>query len=228
MKIRCVLTLLGSMLLAVTAGHGGGGGCPQLSLDVPNLDTLKKSAGWSTIETALEKVNKMVADASAGNKDMGVGVVMSYHGEDLHRTAAGAARYSSSGAAIPPDDDETIWRIGSVTKVIAALALLLAVDRGEVSLDAPVSSVLPAFTLSDDITFRSLASQLSGMAREHPLPCEGDLSKCNFTNAEMLEEINKGPVRWAPNIRPAYSNLGFGLLGRVLISRVCVSIATTY
>ena len=57
---------------------------------------------------------------------------------------------------------------------------------------------------------------MSGMVREVPLPCKGDESECDFTTAQMIPAINTLPTLWSPNRRPAYSNLGFSLLGRAL------------
>ena len=48
------------------------------------------------------------------------------------------------------------------------------------------------------------------------MPCQSDESRCNLTTAEMLPELNKGPLLWPVNVRPSYSNLGFGLLGRAM------------
>ena len=81
---------------------------------------------------------------------MGVGLAIAYNGEVVHSLVAGAARHSDAGTAVPPDDD-TVWRIGSVTKVFTVLAALFRADEGGLMLDDPVKSLLPAFTLSESI-----------------------------------------------------------------------------
>ena len=57
---------------------------------------------------------------------------------------------------------------------------------------------------------------MSGMVREVPLPCRSDDSDCELTTADMVPALNGLPTLWAPDRRPAYSNLGFSLLGRIL------------
>ena len=160
------------LLLALGARAGvQGGGCPLLPTvtpaATPTLAALRSGAGWAAVEKALSAVDAAVKEASAANGGMAVGVVAAYHGELFHTTATGAARYAS-GAAVAPDVDKTVWRIGSVTKVFTVLAALAKAGGGGggggggVSLDDPVSKHLPGFTLSDDITLRALATQLSG------------------------------------------------------------------
>ena len=212
---RATLPLVAALVAAAAVPVAAQGGCQLLPVAPPGLATLRAGAGWGAIEEALSAVDAAVAAASAANQNMSIGVVAAYRGEVVHTTTAGAARYSPAGAAVPPDD-RTVWRIGSVTKVFTALALLKKADTGDVSLDDKVRLHLPGFTLSDDITLRSLATQLSGMTREPPMPCQSDESRCNLTTDEILPELNKGPLLWSVNVRPSYSNLGFGLLGRAL------------
>lgn len=90
-------------------------------------------------------------------------------------------------------------------------------------MDAPLSDLLPAFAPAGAtsihlraLTLEALASQQSGIAREVPMPCAADVSDCNLSTAEVLPVVNELPLLWAPGRRPAYSNLGFALLGRAL------------
>jgi len=57
--------------------------------------------------------------------------------------------------------DRTIWRIGSVTKVLTAVAVLQLVDRGLLDLDADVNAYLREFTIAssfgEPVRVRALA-----------------------------------------------------------------------
>lgn len=75
------------------------------------------------------------------------------------------------------------------------------------------------------ITFRQIASQLSGLPRECPcvLPCNVNNSFyfSNFfqeTSETMFERIAEQYLIFPPYTRPSYSNLGFSILGTTSFS----------
>ncbi|MBN2066535.1 MAG: beta-lactamase family protein, partial [Candidatus Thermoplasmatota archaeon] len=59
-----------------------------------------------------------------------------------------------------PVDNNTLFNIGSISKVYVAAAIMILVDEGNVALDTPVTHYLPDFTMADerykDITVRML------------------------------------------------------------------------
>jgi CubicO group peptidase (beta-lactamase class C family) len=104
-------------------------------------------------------------------------------------------------------DGDTLFAIGSVTKVFTALLLQEMVERGEMKLDDPVQKYLPDSVRmptyhGKDITLLHLATHTSGLPRN----CTGNpytfLSHCK--------------LQQAPGVRKEYSNLGVGLLGHVI------------
>ncbi|NJN87095.1 MAG: beta-lactamase family protein [Leptolyngbyaceae cyanobacterium SL_7_1] len=69
-----------------------------------------------------------------------------------------------------PVDGNTLFEIGSITKVFTALVLMDRAERGEVKLDDPISQFLPAVVTppthnGDEITLRHLATHTSGLPR---------------------------------------------------------------
>ncbi len=84
-------------------------------------------------------------------------------------------RFTSLGkASRKPDaknvDENTVFEIGSVTKVFTGTLLAEAVRRGEVKLDDPVSKYLPATVKTPtrngiEITLLELATHTSGLPR---------------------------------------------------------------
>lgn len=96
-------------------------------------------------------------------------------------------------------------------------------DRGNNfhSLDDDIKSYYPEFNIINPfqtergITFRQLLSHMSGLGRN--VPCEGIFDfGCNISDAQMMKNIAGMRLMYPPGTRPAYSNLGFGLLGKVL------------
>src|SRR5687767_1623658 len=76
--------------------------------------------------------------------------------------------YGDAGPAAAPLGPNTIFEIGSVTKVFTATVLASMAARNEVALDAPVSRLLPRDVALPDrdgvaITLANLAEQNSGL-----------------------------------------------------------------
>src|SRR5712671_4703050 len=72
-----------------------------------------------------------------------------------------------------PASAETVYRIGSVSKLFTDIGVMQLVERGKLDLDAPVQAYLPNFHPKNPfgraITLRELMSHQSGMLREPPV-----------------------------------------------------------
>ncbi|MCD0447218.1 beta-lactamase family protein [Glycomyces sp. A-F 0318] len=92
----------------------------------------------------------------------GVAVAVTHGGEVTH---AGGYGHTSEGG---PVTEDTLMRIGSVSKSFTALAVMQLVDAGEIGLDEPVATYLPDFATADgrdaDITVRHLLNHTSGLS----------------------------------------------------------------
>ncbi len=108
---------------------------------------------------------------------------------------------------------DTIYDLASLTKVLAALPVSMALwARGAFALDAPVSSVLPEFTGEgrEEVTFRHLLAHTSG------LPSWKALYLHASSREEVLLRICRTPLAAAPGAVVEYSDLGILLLGAAL------------
>ena len=99
---------------------------------------------------------------------------------------------------------------------------LMLRDSGELrSLDDNITAYLPQFSIKNPfqtrrgITFRQLSCHMSGLSRNPPCPGIFDTG-CNLTDDQIYENLSKLKLMFPPGFQPEYSNLGFGLLGRVL------------
>lgn len=119
-------------------------------------------------------------------------------------------------------DGNTAFRIGSITKLFTAMMTLMLRDSSALrSLDENITVYLPQFSIKNrfqtkrGITFRQLMSHMAGLPRNPP--CK-DLfvTGCNLTDDQIYANLAKMELMYPPGEQPAYSNLGFGLLGRVL------------
>ncbi len=100
--------------------------------------------------------------------------------------------------------------------------MLILRDNGALqSINQDVSLYLPAFKIKNPfnstrgITFRQLSSHMSGLPRNPPCPGLFETG-CNLSYDKIYQNLAEMEVMYPPGEQPAYSNLGFGLLGRVL------------
>ena len=172
--------------------------------------------------TPLGAVSDELHDLLQNRVDRGktVGLVAAIIDADgWHVIACG--RIAKDRAEAP--DGETIFEIGSVTKVFTSLLLADMVERGEVRLDTPVAELLPKTVKvpsrnGRQITLLDLSMQSSGLPR---LP--GNLKPADFMNpyadyaADKLYVFLSGfTLPRDPGEKYEYSNLGAGLLGHAL------------
>ncbi len=124
------------------------------------------------------------------------------------------------GEAAPgvPADGNTVYRVGSVSKLFTDLALMQLVERGEVDLDAPVTTYLPDFQpknpFGTPITLRQLTAHRAGLVREPPVGNYFD--DAEPTLAATVASLNATTLVCAPGTLTKYSNAGIAVVGRVL------------
>ncbi len=115
-------------------------------------------------------------------------------------------------------DDNTIWRIGSVSKLFTDIAVMQYVEKGILKLDEPVQTYLPDFKprnpYSLPITLRMLMSHSSGLVREPPVGNYFDPTEPSLT--ETVKSLNNTTLVYAPGSKTQYSNAGIAVVGRVL------------
>jgi len=122
-----------------------------------------------------------------------------------------------------PATPDTVYRVGSVSKLFTDVAIMRLVEQGKLDLDAPVKSYFEGFSPKygpneKTITLRMLMAHRSGLIREPPVgnyfdPDEPTLMKSIFS-------INGLPTVYPPGERLKYSNAAIGLVGYVLQKRV--------
>lgn len=132
--------------------------------------------------------------------------------------------HGSFGKGDPrPLAGNTLFEVGSVTKVFTALLLTGMAERAELAVDDPAAQYLPAgVTLPQrggrQITLIDLATHTSGLPRLPPnfSPKDGSNPYADFTVADLYGALSSYELTRDIGTQFEYSNLGFGLLGHVL------------
>lgn len=116
-----------------------------------------------------------------------------------------------------PTQRDTLFQVGSNSKVFTATLVMRLVEAGLLDLDTPIGTYLPDLTLADPraaatITLRHLLSHTSGL--------EGDRFEGTGEGDDALERYVAGAGDWAQETAPgefwSYCNSGFGIVGRIV------------
>jgi dipeptidyl aminopeptidase/acylaminoacyl peptidase/CubicO group peptidase (beta-lactamase class C family) len=133
--------------------------------------------------------------------------------DDRVETAFGVLN-KETGVETTPD---SVFQIGSMTKVWTATVVMQLVDEGLVDLDAPVLEALPELRLADPevtqkVTMRHLLSHTSGI--------DGDVFTDTGRGDDCLEkyvaQLDQAAQNHPLGATWSYCNSGFSLIGRVI------------
>ncbi len=112
-----------------------------------------------------------------------------------------------------PVTTETIFKIGSVSKPIIAMGIMLLVEEGKIGLDDKISNYLENTPDTwKDITIRHLLSHTSGIIREAP---GFDPEKIQ-SDADVIKTAYPLPLRFVPGEKYEYCNVGYFSLAEII------------
>jgi len=161
-------------------------------------------------------IAKLIADRNTGRPGQGIVVGM------LDKTGA---RFVAGGSGVAAKvDRDTLFEIGSISKVFTALLLADMVNKHEVSLDDPAEKYLPKghhmpARGGRQITLRDLSTHRSGLPRmpDDMGRADGvDNPFADYGEDKLLAFLDRYKLTRDIGSQWEYSNLGAGLLGYLL------------
>jgi len=162
------------------------------------------------------QIEKAVSAFMTANSVPGISVAVVQNGQPVWSAGFGMSDLEDSA----PATSSTLYRLGSISKPITAVAILQLYERGKLDLDAPIQKYCPAFPQKDSpITSRQLLAHLGGI-RHYSKDGKGDVpddSARHFaTMEESLQLFASDPLVAKPGTQFHYSTYGYTLLGCVL------------
>ena len=147
----------------------------------------------------------------AGSRDVSVAVV--YDGQVIHSYAA-SSRKSSRAV-----DEQTSFRIASISKILTAVTVLNLVEQGQLELDEPIVGrvadnigLMLADSRARDISVKQLLAHTSGISNF--LEIFFDIGA--YDQMSMLSEILGQSLSTEPGSAYKYSNVNYVLLGKAI------------
>ncbi|GGB28984.1 serine hydrolase [Flexivirga endophytica] len=185
------------------------------------IDWLEQYGGTGSKRPRLDQAHwqRRVAELSRRHKVPGaqLGILRLGEADDELVEAATGVLNVDTGAEVRP---ESLFQIGSITKVWTATVAMQLVDEGKLSLDAPVQEILPELELADPdvtkkVTLRHLLTHTSGI--------DGDVFTDTGRGDDCLQKyvaLLSGEAQNHPlGLTWSYCNAGFSMIG-LLIERV--------
>jgi D-alanyl-D-alanine carboxypeptidase len=163
----------------------------------------------TTIATA---INTLLQEAYPATEP-GAAIIAVKDGAILFRKGYGLANLEL-GVAIEPG---TVFRLGSITKQITAVAILMLMVQGKLALGDPITRFLPEYPTHDHIiTIEHLLTHTSGIRSYTDMPEWLPVWRKDFTVHELIDFFKYQPMQFAPGKRWAYNNSGYHLLGAII------------
>ncbi len=174
----------------------------------------------------LNEIKALIANRT-GEAHKAVGIIVGLVDAGGRQVVAGGA--TTPGGTTLPDAD-TVFEIGSITKVFTSLVLADMVERGEVKLDDPVAKFLPSSVKMPsrngrEITLLDLSNQVSGLPRlpNNLKPADPNDPYADYSPARLYEFLSGYTLTRDIGEKYEYSNLAVGLLGHALALKAGLS-----
>jgi CubicO group peptidase (beta-lactamase class C family) len=175
---------------------------------------------------ASDEIRKILVDRIDA-QHQGVGMVVGVVDSKGRRIISYGSPAKDGAKAL---DGQTVFEIGSVTKVFTSLLLTDMVQRGEVALADPVAKYLPDGVKVPQkngkaITLLDLSNQVSGLPRLPGNLAPKDLANpyADYSVEQLYQFLSTYELPREIGSQYEYSNLGVGLLGQALARRAGVS-----
>lgn len=169
-------------------------------------------------------IETLITRAISNDEISGASICAAQHGRIIYRECFG---YRDKENKLPMEND-TIFRMFSMTKPVTAAAAMILTERGLIRYTDPVKYYIPAFEsmivedekgtrpANRDITIRDLLSMTSGLVypEDNPAGCKmggifdeikrGNASGAQLTTMEIAEKIGRSPLMFSPGERWHY------------------------
>jgi CubicO group peptidase (beta-lactamase class C family) len=116
-----------------------------------------------------------------------------------------------------PNDVDTKFRLGSITKQFTATVTLQLVEQGKIKLDGKITDYLPDYRkdTGDRVTIHQLLNHTSGIPSYTGQPgFFQNVSRNPFTVSDFVKKHASGDLEFEPGTKFKYNNSGYFLLGR--------------
>ena len=116
----------------------------------------------------------------------------------------------------PPLRKDALFLTASITKPVTVTAVMMLVERGELTLEDRVASLIPKFAANGkgEVQVRHLMTHTSGLP--DMLPDNVKLRMAHKPLSVFVEEVCKLPLQFPPGTKVGYQSMGTAMLGEIV------------
>lgn len=160
-----------------------------------------------------QKIDELLTAYAAQNKLNG-SVLVAQKGKIIYEKGFG---YRNAEAKMP-NDVNSIFQIGSITKQITAAVIMQLQQERKLSVQDKLSKYFSGFPNGNKITIENLLTHTSGIhnyTNDTILVGTSDVTR-HYSSREMIEVFKSYPPDFEPGTKWSYSNSGYSLLGYII------------
>src|SRR6266571_31381 len=117
-----------------------------------------------------------------------------------------------------PATAETLYRVGSISKLFTALEVVRLAEQGRIDLDHDIAEYVPRFAVRSRFDERPITPRAL-LAHHGGLPSDllrGMWVERSHSLAELVEDLHEESLASLPQTEFKYSNIGYSVLGRAV------------
>ncbi len=165
----------------------------------------------STFANAQNKLDEYFEHLSENNKVMG-SFAISFNDSLIYKKAIGYRNAETKHL----NDNETAFRVGSITKTFTSVLVLKAIEEGLLSLDTKLSAYYPEVKNAEKITIEQLLKHRTGIYNFSEIAGANAWGQKFHTEEEFLQFFLQEKSNFEPGTDFEYSNTNYVLLAFIL------------
>lgn len=116
-----------------------------------------------------------------------------------------------------PNDGESVFQVGSITKQITAAVIMQLQEEGKLSVSDRLDKYFKGFPNGDRITIEHLLTHTSGLHNytDDTAIMKSDVTR-SYPQAQLMAIFRRYPADFAPGSKWSYSNTAYSLLGYLI------------
>lgn len=185
-------------------------GCSGISLLTPGLLASCGASGFS-YDTTIASARAAIRQALADTDTPAISVALLDRDRVIWAEAFGVIDKTTQTAPSP----ETLFCIGSCSKMIATIAAMILVERGQLHLDRPLTAYLSDFRMASpeytQVTVRMLLSHSSGFPGTDYRGIFSSAPRAGYA-AQVMQTLATARLKHAPGEMSVYCNDGFTMV----------------
>lgn len=149
-----------------------------------------------------------------GNNQPGCAILVAKKGQVLYKKGFGLANMEWN----IPIGTNTVFQIGSVTKLFTALGIMQLAEKRKLSLKDSIQKYIPTFPAKGHtITIEHLLTHTSGIKDYMTMNySDPNVMRRDFKTLEVIDFFKNEPLEFVPGAKSSYSNSGTFLLGYII------------